>query len=182
MDHLREIAGDYELDMDSVITVGHSAGGHLAIWAASRPRIPANDSIGAPNPLPVKGALALTPAPDLENLHEQQVCGHVIDGLMGGSPEERPERYRWASPMQNAPGDVPQTIVVGKYDTDWGPSGRRYYDLASKRGDDIRLIEAPESGHFDIIDPDSSSWELVLQTVQEMLGKGVDSEGTPGSP
>lgn len=169
VDHLRHIAGDYDLDVDRVITMGHSAGGHLAIWSASRNRIPADSPIGADDPFAVDGALALTPAPDLENLHRQQVCGHVIDGLMGGSPDEQPERYRWASPMQNGP-DVPQTIIVGKYDADWAPSGRRYFDAANKRGDNVRLIEAAESGHFDIIDPDSSTWGLVLRTAREMLG------------
>ena len=169
VDYLGRIARDYDLDMDRVITMGHSAGGHLAIWAASRNNIPADNETGAANPLPVIGAVALTPAPDLENLHAQRVCGNVIDGLMGGSPEEKPERYRWASPMQNGPGDIPQTIVVGKYDIDWAPSGRRYYDVANKRGDNIRLVEAPESGHLDVIDPDSTTWELVLQAVNEML-------------
>lgn len=170
VDHLRHIAGDYDLDVDRVITMGHSAGGHLAIWSAARDGIPADSPIGADDPLAVDGALALTPAPDLENLHRQQVCGHVIDRLMGGSPAEQPERYRWASPMQNGP-DVPQTIIVGKYDTDWAPSGRRYFDAANKRGDNVRLIEAAESGHFDIIDPDSPAWGLVLRTAREMLGE-----------
>jgi acetyl esterase/lipase len=169
VDHLRQIAGEYELDLDNLISMGHSAGGHLAIWAASRPRIPAGEPVGSTDPLPVHGALALTPAPDLENLHEQQACGHVIDGLMGGSPTDYPDRYRWGSPMANSPGKVAQTIIVGKYDVDWGPSGLRYYETASERGDNIQLIEAPESGHFDIIDPDSTTWDLVLSAARDML-------------
>ena len=92
-DHLRSIAREYDLDLDRVIVMGHSAGGHLALWAAARSRLPAEAPVASTDPLAVRGVLALAPAADLESLHEQQVCGHVIDKLMGGSPEEFPERY-----------------------------------------------------------------------------------------
>jgi len=168
-DHLRSIAPEYHLDLDRVIAMGHSAGGHLALWLAARSNIPENSDVSSRDPLSLDGALALTPAPDLENLHEQQVCGHVIDKLMGGSPAEYPERYRWGDPMQLAPDGVPQVLVIGSHDSDWGPSGRRYYETAKERGDDIRIIDATESGHFEVIDPDSSTWSLVLRTTQELL-------------
>ena len=35
-DHLREIAAEHELDLERVVAVGHSAGGHLALWLAAR--------------------------------------------------------------------------------------------------------------------------------------------------
>ena len=168
-DHLRSIAESHNLDLDRVITMGHSAGGHLAIWLAARETIPVTSEIGAEDPIPVDGVLALTPAPNLEDLHEQQVCGHVIDGLMGGSPEEYPDRYRWGDPMQLVPEDVPQMIIVGKRDRRWAPSGLKYFKVAEERGDSIRLIEATESGHLEVIDPDSSSWNLVLDTARELL-------------
>ena len=126
-DHLASIADDYALDLSRVIFMGHSAGGQLAIWLAARSQIPADTVVSTENPQSALGVLALTPAPDLQGLHEQQVCGDVVDKLMGGSPAEVPDRYRLGDPMQISPGDVPQVLVVGTHDTDWAPSGLRYF-------------------------------------------------------
>jgi acetyl esterase/lipase len=168
-DHLRSIADQFNLDLDRVIAMGHSAGGHLAIWLAARSSIPADTAISVADPLPVSGVLALTPAPDLGALYEAQVCGQVIDGLMGGSPEDVPDRYRWGDPTRYPGIDVPQRIITGKHDSAWAPNGRLYFDAAAARGDDIELIEAPESGHFEVIYPGSSTWPLVLEKASEML-------------
>ena len=64
-DHLRSIAAEYNLDLDRVIVMGHSAGGHLALWAAARPGIPAETPVSSTDPLAVSGVLALAPAADL---------------------------------------------------------------------------------------------------------------------
>jgi acetyl esterase/lipase len=173
-DHLRSIAGEYNLDLDRVIVMGHSAGGHLALWAAARSRLPADAPVAAADPLPVRGVLALAPASDLEFLHEQQVCGHVIDKLMSGSPAEVPERYGWGSPMQLAADDVRQVLIIGKYDSAWAPTGLRYFEAAKTRGDDVTKIDALESGHFEMIDPDSSTWPLVIGAARDLLGGADD--------
>lgn len=169
-DHLRSIAGEWHLDLDRVIAMGHSAGGHLALWLAARSRLPAGAPIGSTDPLIVRGVLALAPAPDLKYLHEKKVCGHVIDRLMGGSPEQVPDRYRWGDPMHMAPDGVPQVLIIGRYDDAWAPPGRRYFGAATARGDDIRILEADESGHFEMIDPDSTTWPLVLEAARDLLG------------
>ena len=169
-DHLRSIAREYNLDLDRVIAMGHSAGGHLALWLAARSHLPAEAPVGSTDPLDVRGVLALAPAPDLAFLHEKRVCGHVIDQLMGGSPSQFPDRYRWGDPMQIAPDGVRQVLIVGKLDVDWAPSGLRYFRSATARGDDIKLIDATESGHFEVIDPDSSTWPVVLEAAKELLG------------
>lgn len=169
-DHLRTIAGEYNLDLGRVIAMGHSAGGHFALWLSARSRIPPEVPVSAENPLKLRGVVALAPAPDLRNLHEARVCGHVIDRLMGGSPDQVPARYRWGDPMQNPPDGVAQVLVIGKHDLNWAPSGLRYYEAATKRGDNVVKIEARESGHFELIDPGSSSWPLVLRAARKMLG------------
>ena len=94
---------------------------------------------------------------------EARVCGHVIDELMGGSPDEVPDRYRWGDPTRYPGIPVPQLIMTGKHDAAWKTNGRRYYVAAVARGDSIQLVEAPESGHFEVIDPGSSTWPLVLE-------------------
>ena len=169
-DYVRELADTYPLDLDRVLAVGHSAGGHLALWLAARPKLNDTDPLYAPRPIRVKGVLALAPAPDLAFLHHEKVCGHVIDGLMGGSPERFPERYRVASPPELVPLDVPQRIVIGLHDRSWGPVGRRYFEAARAAGDDVELFEAKESGHFEMVDPGSTTWPLVRDGALELLG------------
>lgn len=168
-DHLRSIAEEHRLDLDNVIAMGHSAGGHLALWLAARYRLPSEADVGSAEPLKLNGVLGLAPAPDLAYLHKTKVCGHVIDKLMGGSPEQLPERYQWGGPMQLAPEGVRQVLVIGKYDETWAPPGLHYYQAAKARGDNIQMIEAPNSGHFEMIDPDSTTWPLVLEAARKML-------------
>jgi acetyl esterase/lipase len=163
VDYLRALAREYPLDLDRVVISGHSAGGAFALWVAARPRIPRESPLWTEEPLPVRAVVALAPAPNLAELHARGVCGDVIDGLMGGSPEAYPERYDAASPMRLTPLGLPQTLVVGALDRSWGPSGHAYYERATRSGDtDVRLVELPESGHFEMIVPTSSSWPRVL--------------------
>lgn len=173
-DYLREIAEQHNLDLGRVIVMGHSAGGHLALWAAARSGLPAQAPFNSADPLAVRGVLGLAPAADLGYLHEQQVCGHVIDKLMGGSPAEVPERYSWGNPMQLSLDGVRQILILGQYDDAWSPTGLRYFAAAKKRGDEIRTIEATASGHFEMIAPDSSTWPLVLEAARDLLGVGND--------
>lgn len=171
-DHLRSIAENHSLDLERVIAMGHSAGGHLALWLAARSRIPAEVDIGKAEPIALKGVLAMAPAADLAYLYGTKVCDHVVDGLMGGSPEDVPERYRWADPVQLGPDGVPQVLLFGKYDDDWNPAGERYLEAAMIRGDNVRTILADESGHFEMIDPDTTTWPIVADAVHDMAGTG----------
>jgi len=169
-DHLRSLADARNLDLERVISMGHSAGGQLAIWAAARPMIAADSEIAANDPLAVSAVLALAPAADLGWLHGTEFCGAVIDELMGGSPDTVPDHYRWADPVCISPLDVPQILVIGRYDSVWAPPGLRYYEAATSRGDNVEMIEAKESGHFEMIDPDSSTWPLVVECTRRLLG------------
>jgi len=173
-DYLRTIATEHQLDLNRVIVMGHSAGGHLALWAVARPGLPAEVPIGSSDPLAVRGVLALAPAADLGYLHELQICDHVVDNLMGGSPTQVPDRYRWANPIQLAFDRVRQLLILGKFDDDWTPAGLRYFEVSSARGDDVQMIEATESGHFEMIDPDSSTWPQVLEAARKLLA-GADA-------
>lgn len=162
-DHLLMLAGQHDLDLDRVLVAGHSAGGHLAIWLGNRPQ----QWSGKLEP---KAVLALAPAADLAYLHQQNVCGGVVDGLMGGSPEQFPERYLLGSGTGRLPLQVPQTIVIGQYDENWAPVGYRYVEAARQLGQSPHLIIATESGHFEMIDPDSTTWPLVLEAARSALG------------
>lgn len=168
-DHLASIAGQYRLDLDRVIAMGHSAGGQLALWLAARPRLPGNTAAPPDARITLRGVLALAPAADFDYLYERGTCDHAVARLMGGAPGEFPDRYRAADPVRFAPVSAPQVIIVGRHDETWTPPGRRYFRNAEARGDDVRLVEAAESGHFELIDPDSSTWPLVLGAAGELL-------------
>ena len=164
-DHLRTIADEHNLDLGRVISMGHSAGGHLAIWLASRAGIPTNSALFIEDPIPLRGVVGLAPAADLAGLHATEFCAEVIEALMGGSPDEVPEHYRWGDPMQFSPGDILQVLIIGKHDSVWAPSGLSYFDVAIARGDRIRRTDAIGSGHFEMIDPDSSTFNIVTGAV-----------------
>lgn len=169
-DHLRALAPQYPLDLTRVVTSGHSAGGQFALWLAGRSKIAATSPLFVEQPLVVGGVLALTPAPDLETLQAAGVCGKVVDRLMGGSPGEHPDRYQAASPMRLAPIPAPQVLIVGAHDSAWGPNGRAYYDRALSVGDtQVRLIEAKESGHFEVIAPTTTTWPLVIDSLRDLF-------------
>ena len=170
-DHLVEIAPIHNLDLDRVVAMGHSAGGHFALWLAARGNLPVESPLSSQSPLQLQAVLALAPAPDLMYLHEKKVCGHIIDKLMGGSPDDFPARYRWADPVHIAPGRTPQVLLIGKYDEAWAPVGLRYLRTAQARGDDVKIIEAKESGHFEMVDPKSTTWPLVLGATRALFAR-----------
>ena len=171
-DYLRELAPRYALDLNRVIASGHSAGGQFALWLAARPKIPQSSALYAADPLKVHGVLALAPAPDLEGLHAAGTCGNVIDKLMGGSPADHPDRYAAASPMQLAPVGVPQELVIGALDRMWAPIGRAYVARANAVRDTMfRAVEAPESGHFDLLAPGSTTWPLVVNALKQLVAR-----------
>lgn len=164
IDHLREIAASHSLDLDRTLLAGHSAGGTLALWAADRADLPRTSEAWAADPLPVKGVFGLAAVGDLEGVWMTGVCGNVVDRLMGGSPTEVPGRWAAASPMQLAPVPVPATLVVGALDTSWTPPSLAYFHRArTVGGEGLRLVELPESGHFEMISPLSTSWPQVLE-------------------
>ena len=169
-DYVRNLAADYPLDLNRVIVMGHSAGGHLALWTGARSKIPADHDLHLPDPLPLAGVVALAPAAALTQLHQQGTCDNVIDRLMDGSPAERPDRYAYVEPARMAPIGVSQILLMGVHDTVWTPFGEAYAMAAQSIGDtDIKRVMAPASGHFEMITPGTSTWPLVLDAVRAFL-------------
>ncbi len=169
-DYLRVLAEDHSLDLDRVLAAGHSAGGHLALWLAARYRIPPGADLFEDHPIRVAGVVGLAPAADLEGLHERGTCGNAVHRLMGGSPAEAPARYATASPMRLAPIPVPQKLLIGAHDATWGPAGESYHRRALEQGaEDVDLVVAPNSGHFELIVPGTETWSRVTEAFRALL-------------
>jgi acetyl esterase/lipase len=165
-DHLREIASEHNLDLTRVVVIGHSAGGHLALWVAGRHRIAEGDPLYSPNPLPVKAAVSLAGVADLDLSWEMNLSNGATEEFLGGSPDEEPERYSVASPRELLPLGVPQALIHGTED-DAVPYeiSEKYHAAAIAAGDEVTLVTLPGTGHFELIDPKMPEWRTVAETV-----------------
>lgn len=173
VDQLRALAGRYRLDLDRVVLLGHSAGGHLAMWAAARPRVPAGSPLYLADPLPARGAIDLAGPLDLTaNIPEYEgLCrDSVITSLLGGSPASVPERYAQASPITLLPLGVPQVLVIGEHE-DFVPRPlvETYARAAERSGDPVRLVVIPGAGHFEIASPRTAAWPRVQAAIRSLL-------------
>ena len=174
-DHLRFLSVQHRLDLDRVVVLGHSAGGHLAMWLAARHRLPTGSALHVATPLRVKGAVNLAGVGDIEAFIPAQLVGcrdaAVVEALLGGSPATVPERYAQASAAKMLPLGVPQALIWGEHDS-MTPShfGHDYASSARKAGDQVTLTIVPSLGHFEIADPASTAWPVVHETVRALLG------------
>ncbi len=146
-DYLRELAPTYNLDLKRVVSVGHSAGGHLALWLAARPRI-AKDS----------------------PLWRLKLGSGAVAELLGGSPGEVPERYAAGEAAALLPLGVPQVLVHGTED-DRVPLqvSQSYAAAAIAAGDSVKLVELAGVDHFALINPYSEAWTITVEALQELL-------------
>lgn len=159
----RLVGLDLRLDLATVLGLGHSAGGHLAVWAASRPGLPAG-SPGAGPVVRLAGVVAQSGVLDLRLAAAEGLGGGATQALLGGPPDAVPERYPVASPVERVPLGVPVTCVHGRADTIVPISqSTSYVDAATAAGDRAELIEV-DGDHFVVIDVTSPAWaEIVRQ-------------------
>jgi acetyl esterase/lipase len=173
VDHLRALAGKHNLDLRRVVLLGHSAGGHLAMWAAARPRLPKSSPLYVRDPLPVRGVIDLAGPLDLTaNIagYEGLCRDTVVTALLSGSPTTVPERYVQASPIKLLPLGVLQVLVIGEHE-EFVPQAlvEAYAQAAVHAGDAVRLVIIPRLGHFDIASPQTAAWPLVEAAIGSLL-------------
>jgi acetyl esterase/lipase len=155
IDHLARLSAEgVDLDLDRVVVVGHSAGGHLAFWVAGRDRSRHPQAMQ----VRVRAAVGLAPIADLAHAYDSGVGGEAVAELIGGTPSQCPERYRAASPIEMLPLRVRQLILHGTADIAVPIDlSRRYSRAAAAAGDSVELIELPGAGHMEYLDPGSEA-------------------------
>ncbi len=159
IDELSEL--DAPLDVDRVVTIGHSSGGQLALWAAAARK-------RRPHRVHVAGAVGQAPVSDLERAAGQPAA--MVEAFCGGSPEEVPAAYRMASPAVHLPFGVPQLIVHGRADPMVPIAlSEHYVRVAQASGDDVTLVARDRDGHFEHLDPRSAAWEDVVHWLRRFV-------------
>jgi acetyl esterase/lipase len=186
VDHLRALAGTYPLDLGRVVIVGHSAGGHLAMWAAARSRLPTGSLLYRPEPLPIRGVVDLAGPVDMSaNIAGyERLCGDtVVTALLGGTPAAVPSHYAQASAIKMLPLGVPQVLVLGtREDYVPLPLAAAYVRAATQAGDSVRLVVIPEAGHFEIASPLSSTWPQVKAAIRSLLDGRLPPDAVDRAP
>jgi acetyl esterase/lipase len=173
VDHLRALAEEHALNLGRVVVVGHSAGGHLAMWAAARARLPEGSDLRVAAPLSLRGAVDLAGPVDLTaNIpgYEGLCRDRVITGLLGGTPAAVPERYAHASAMSLVPLGIPQVLLIGDHEEFVPrPLAEAYVRSAREAGDPARLVVLADAGHFDIASPRAATWPRVASAIRSLL-------------
>jgi len=177
IDHL--ITLEAPLDLEHVTVIGHSAGGHLALWAAARERLAAG-APGADPAIRLRRAVGQAAVCDLAGAYRMW-HGGAVQALMGGSPEQLPERYAAGDPIELVPLGIPALLVHGTEDKTVSVRlSRNYAERARGAGGQVELIEiaGPAGGHRAHIDPRGEPWRAVTR----WLGEPPLSGGVMSSP
>jgi acetyl esterase/lipase len=163
VDHAAEL--DADLDLEAVTLLGHSAGGHLALWAASREQLPAGapGAIAGEPRIRIGRVISQAGVCDLERA-SGKMLGSAASALMGGPAAELPERYALGSPLRLLPPCAPVLLVHGVEDeTVPIVHSRKYEPAARAAGAEVELVEiaGPAGSHRAHIDPRGRAWAAV---------------------
>ncbi|MEP6509189.1 MAG: alpha/beta hydrolase [Gemmatimonadales bacterium] len=171
-DYLTQLATRYPLNLKRVVLVGHSAGGQLALWLASR----AHHVSAAPNPdslpLAVRGVVSLGGITDLRTFGARSGrCSAAVSTLLGGRADDQSARYDAVSPVELLPLGVRVRLVHGIADNSVPvEQSVDFTALAKTAGDDVKSAIIPDAGHFDLLEPGTTAWPSVMRAVREVLG------------
>jgi acetyl esterase/lipase len=168
---VRVIAERYPVDMNKIAVIGHSAGGHLALWAASRQVIPGENELAAKDALPIKGVLSLA---GIANLTSDTGCDRNASNIIGlpiNIPSDAlTQRLKVTSPFQMLPSKSKSVIISGSVDTIVPSSiGAEYTSRAISLGDDSSHFVLRGLGHFDLIDPKKTDFNLYKEKLNEIF-------------
>jgi acetyl esterase/lipase len=167
-DALGPNAAEHRLDLSRLVAVGHSAGGHLALWLAGRRRLPASSPLRTPDPLLIPTVVSLGGLPDLEEAARPpgSGCGtEVIGRLTGG-------RFADTSVPRLAPLGVRQVLINGREDRIIPLAyAEGYADQMRAAGDTVTVRRLDRTGHVELIAPETRAWAAAVEEIEDALGR-----------
>jgi acetyl esterase/lipase len=171
VDRLRVEAPRYGLDLKRVVAVGHSAGGHLALWAASRGKLSAASPLRSPDPLPIGAVISLAGIGDLKGQGKAfgLPCGDdTLDRLLDTA--KRKEPFADTSPAELLPTGTKVVMVHGVFDHVMPPYiGRDYVLKVRKAGDQAEVVTIPSAGHFDLVIATNPAWRQITGMIDREM-------------
>ena len=171
-DALRDVAKKSPVDLQRVYSAGHSAGGQLALWLASRATLPKESELYVGDPIRIRGVIGLAAITDLAQyrIGPEKSCHSSVEPLLGGTPEKVGPRYAETSPIQRLPLGVRQIFVQGERDPIVAANSvRAYADAAKAAGDDVVLLPLPALGHFETSVPLPSTEAAFTEALRLLL-------------
>jgi acetyl esterase/lipase len=170
LDALPALAGEHlpQADLRRTVITGHSAGGHLALWAAARHVLPADSPWRADRPAPLRGVVALAPIADFTVAEKLNVCSGAARQLLGGEARFA-ERQPYADPTFLLPTGIATTLVQGRTDVVVPEAvAESYAEAAARAGEVVGLTLLEDVGHFPLIDPAADACAVVAEEIAQL--------------
>ncbi|MGW1890509.1 alpha/beta hydrolase [Streptomyces sp. NPDC002004] len=170
MDALPALVAEHlpQADARRTVLTGHSAGGHLALWAAARHVLPADAPWRSAHPAPLRGVVALAPIADFRVAEELDVCSNAALQLLGGA-DRFEERLPYADPAALLPTGIATTLVQGREDLEVPQTvAEAYADAAANAGEVVGFTLLEGVGHFPLIDPAADACAVVAEEIAQL--------------
>jgi len=154
--YVAQLATRYKVDANKFVVIGHSAGGQLALCLAGHEPT-------------VKRAVSLAGVANLQEAWDEHLGGDAVRDFLGGAPKEVPEHYAEADPTHLKIAATQWLIHGAKDDTVPPPISRNYTMEKKQKGEDVHYLEVSTAGHYELIDPRSTAWPKVQDTILHLL-------------
>ncbi|WP_457964822.1 alpha/beta hydrolase [Arthrobacter sp. D1-29] len=177
IDKLHDVAAAHSLELGPVVALGHSAGGHLAAWAAGRSKL---GQLGMPDAdrqvkrkengdaVLLTGVVSQSGLLNLAEAEKLDLSSGAVSNLLGGSSSKYPVRHKYADPMSTIPLDLPVFAVHALADGDVPLSQSEAYAAAGRPPRSPQLVKVP-GDHFSLIDPKSAAYKKCRELVQALM-------------
>jgi acetyl esterase/lipase len=179
IDKLHDLAPTHSLNLGPVVALGHSAGGHLAAWAAGRGKLAQLGLPDADRQVPrrqdatsvhLTGVVSQSGLLNLAGAEQLNLSNGAVSNFLGGPSSKFPHRHRYADPMTTLPLAVPLVAVHGELDDSVPRSQSESYVNAGVAANmDTRLVMVP-GDHYALIDIKTPAYRTCRELVQSLLG------------